>query len=618
MEPTCRTADAHPPPPPRRRTRRRLWRWLVAFLLLSALGLAGTGLAVIRSRMPEPERTEAFVRHASLVAQKRISELKPWDATLVFPLPVRKEDVAAEFIDLLKFDEDRRFEAHYGVDPRGMLRGFLGWLGWGQAGGGSTLTQQLVKNVYLHPARTLSRKLQELPLALYLDGRLGKDQLLELYLTRAYFGHDLYGVEAAARGYFGLRAKCLSGLQSALLVRTLKAPARRNPRTRRRELAREAWALLLRRHGARKAARVASRSARRGAGCRPRFRAWPPPRRFYARDAALAEIRERYRTVVGDRPFVAYLTIDPKLQLYAELAVERALQSRERYGFDQIALIAMTPDGAVRALVGGVDYARSSWNRAYRALRQPGSAFKPVVYLAALEAGAKLDALIADAPFEAGGYRPRNIDRRYLGLISLREALVRSRNVATVRLAERIGRWRIRELAQRLGYEGGLPDDPTLALGSGATTLRDLVELFATLANGGRPVRAHLVAAIRDRQGGFFAIEPPRPGPPVVARRPLCQLLRVLEEVVRRGTGRRAAFAGGHPTAGKTGTSQNYRDAWFVGFTAHYVTGVWVGRDDDRPMNGLTGGDLPARIFAGFMVDAHRGLPPRPLAGCRR
>ncbi len=572
--------------------------------------------AHLRARLPEPERTADRVRHAALVAERGLDGLRPWDTALVFPLPARLGEIAPVFIELLLVDEDRRFFVHSGVDWRGMGRA-LGGIFRSGGGGGSTLTQQLVKNVYLHPGRTLGRKLEEIPLALYLDWKLDKAELLELYTTHAYFGYDLYGVEAAARGYFGVRARCLTGLEAALLVRTLKAPARRNPRTDLRRLSREARALLRRGYGTEGARRVADRRAG-GGRCRPRYERWPPPRRFYARDAAVAEIRTRYRTILGDRPFVAYLTIDPELQLYAELAVEEALRERERYGFDQIALIAMSPDGAVRALVGGADYRRSPWNRADRARRQPGSAFKPLVYLAALEAGARLDDLVEDAPFEIRGYRPRNIDRRHLGPIPIREALVHSRNVATVRLAERIGRWRIRELARRLGYEGELPDDPTLALGSGETTLRDLVELFATFANGGRPVRARMVEAIRDRRGGFLPIEPPRPGPPVVDRARLCALVRALEQVVRRGTGTRAVFLGGHPTAGKTGTSQNYRDAWFVGFTAHYVVGVWVGRDDDRPTKGLTGGELPARIFARFMVNAHLGLPRRPLTGCGR
>ncbi len=603
--------------------RRRIpWVRAVAVALPLSVLIWGLGLAVASLLLvPRPERTPELAARARLVVPAgRDGVPDVARAAFAFPLPVAMDELPPVFVDLLLFDEDRRFLDHPGVDPRGLLRALLSTLA-GRTEGGSTLTQQLAKQLFLSERRSPLRKMLELGVALRLERALDKAAILGAYLHTAYFGSGLWGIEAAARGYFGKRARCLSPLEAAMLVRTLKAPSRRNPRRRARALAAEARALLIRRYGAREAARMLRRGGRRGPGCRPRLSRLPPSR-FYGRDAVLDRVQRMLPPHVLARPLVIYTTLDPELQLYAELAVRGALAERARLGFDQIALVAMDPWGRVRALVGGADYARSPWNRALRARRQPGSAFKPLVYLAALEAGWRMDDRVDDTPLVVDGYAPRNIDRRFLGRVTLREALVKSRNVATVRLAERVGRRRIVALARRLGYGGVLPDDPTLALGSGETTLLDLVELYATLANGGTPVRARFVEAVRHRDGGFVG-DPPFPeegpaggAPPRIATAPLCGLIHALEAVVRQGTGRRARFAGGHRVAGKTGTSQTHRDAWFVGFSAYWVVGVWIGRDDDRPMAGRpTGGDLPARVFARFMVNAHLGRPPRPRLG---
>lgn len=590
----------------------RRWLRVVPFALAILLALP----AVVRAVwMPDPARTPELVRHPRIVVEARgESRFDPPRATLEIALPVPLAEVSPAFVELLLFDEDRRFFEHHGVDPRGMARGLARGLSGGDVEGGSTITQQLVKNIYLSGDRSVPRKLLDIALAPLLELSLDKNTILEAYVNHAFFGNDLYGVEAAARGYFGVRARCLDPMQAAMLVRTLKSPSRLNPLRGAALLRREARDLLARYRAARGALRAPAAPARR---CRLRSD-WPPARRFYARDAALAEVAARYADRLGDAPFVAWSTLEPELQLYAELAVDEALAERKRLGFDQIALVAMTPDGRVRALVGGDDYGRTPWDRARLARRQPGSAFKPLVYLAALEAGVRMDDLLDDRPRAFEGYVPRNIDGRYLGRISVHDALVFSRNAATVALAEGIGRWRVHDLARRLGYRGRLPDDPTMALGSGEVTLVDLVALFASLVDGGRPVEPRFVEALRFRRGGFLALPDRAAGPPVVDRRHLCNLLDALGDVVREpeGTGHRALFAGGHPVIGKTGTSQQHRDAWFVGATAHLVAGVWIGRDDDGPTKGATGGDLPARTFARFMVNAHLGLEPRPIGDC--
>ena len=612
----ARSEGADPSRGPGRRARAGL-----GLVWLGLLGLAAAWLAFSKL-MPEPARTPERVRLARVVAKgEGPARFDPARASLAFPLYVRLEEVAPVFLELLLLSEDQRFFAHFGLDPVSLLRTTSAAAFGRGGGGGSTLTQQLVKNLYLSQERTLLRKLLEVPLSVRLELALGKREILEAYVNHAYLGNDLHGVEAASRVYFGKRSRCLTPMEAAMLVWTLRSPSRMNPRRRTRALRHAAQELLARREEAESRGRLPRWPERvvavaKPARCAPRS-AWPPPRRLYARDAVLREVEERYADRIGDAPFVAYTTIDPELQLYAERAVEEGLRERRRYGFDQIALVAMTPNGAVRALVGGADYERSPWNRALRARRQPGSAFKPLVYLAALEAGMRPDDPVEDAPVSVEGYSPGNIDGRFLGRIPLRVALVRSRNAATVRLAERVGRGRITALARRLGYRGALPDDPTVALGTGETALLDLVELYASFAAGGRPVEARLVEAIRSRRGGFRVASAPGPGGRVVARRPLCELVGALEEVVREGTGERAAFRSDFPVAGKTGTSDDHRDAWFVGFTEHLVAGVWVGRDDARPMRDVTGGDLPARVFRRFMVNAHLGRAASGrLAGC--
>ncbi len=602
---------ARQPDPAGRSTVRR---WIPGFIIVLACVVfaLATGAILLLATAPLPSRLRELARapmlHVEVPPPGRSARVR-----MNYGLPVSYEDLPPYLVTALIASEDHRFWSHPGVDPLAWIRALrdpaVGWLRGRSPPlqGGSTLTQQLVKMLLLEPRRTLARKALEVPLALYVDTVLSKRRIVEAYLNRAYFGNGCYGIEAAARCYFHRRARDLDPWQAALLVATLPSPTLRNPWRRRPLLERRARQIL-------RAVRQQGLYAPFPLPRRVRNYVWHPWAHFFARDLAREELG-RLPPPVREGPRVLFLTIDPELQLYAELAVERAMRERGRFGFDQVALVAMSPDGRIRAMVGGRRYGDAVWNRAVRARRQPGSAFKPLVYLAALEAGLRPGTPLFDLPVEIDGYRPRNIDNRFLGRISLEEALVRSRNVATVRLAERIGRPAIRRLARRLGYEGELPDDPTVALGSGATTLVDLVETYAAFANGGRPVRARVIEAVRRPDGGFLYYHSHTAGPPVVARRHLCELVGMLQRVLGpHGTGRRAAF--GHPAAGKTGTSQRNRDAWFIGFTAHLVAGVWVGRDDDRPMRGLTGGDLPARTWRNFMTNAHLGVPKAPLPGC--
>lgn len=508
--------------------------------------------------------------------------------------------------------EDRRFPDHFGVDPLGLARAMWVNLWAGRVvQGGSTLTQQLAKNVFLTHERSVSRKIRELLLAFWLERSFTKDEILSIYLNRVYFGAGAYGVDAAARKYFSKTARDLSLGEAALLAGMLKGPSRYSPvadpeRARRRTavvLGAMADIGYLDRETARKVAADPYRlrgPVGRGAGHRY-FSDW---------------IYDQVPSFVGTRSddMAVSTTLDLHLQTLAEQAVTEGLARGRALGASQAALVALDPQtGAVRAMVGGASFRTSQFNRAVQALRQPGSAFKPVVFLAALEQGWKPGDLINDTPITIAGWSPGNFDNRHLGVISLTEALAESRNTATIRLQEQVGRGRVRDVARRLGFADTLTTGPSLGLGVDEMSPLDLAGLYATFANGGRPVTPHGIAEIRSRSGATLYRLSTSGLPPQISRRAAADLTGMLAETVAHGTGHKAALD--RPVAGKTGTSQNYRDAWFAGYTADLVAVVWVGNDNGAAMRKVTGGGLPAEIFHGFMMAAHKGLPRRALIG---
>lgn len=507
--------------------------------------------------------------------------------------------------------EDRRFYDHPGVDPIGLVRAAWTNLRAGRVvQGGSTLTQQLAKNVFLTADRSLERKIQELLLAFWLERNFSKDEILAIYLNRVYFGAGAYGVDSAARKYFGVPVTRLGLAESALLAGMLKAPSRYNP------------AVSPERAGARTSVVLANmvaagyidQATARAAAVRPIAIAGPAGRgsgpRYFA-DWVHDSLPDFVGRPASDLDVVT--TLDPGLQVLAERAIADGMAATRNAGL-QAALVALDPrTGAVRALVGGRDYGDSQFNRAVQARRQPGSAFKPLVYLAALEAGWSPSDAIDDVPIRIAGWSPENIDGKFDGRISLAQALARSRNAATVRLQEAVGRGRVRALAGRLGLPGPLPDGPSLALGTGEASPLEVAGVYAGIANGGHAVFPFAVAAVRDRDGTVLYERAGSGLPAAVSRRSAAALTAMLAGTIATGTGKAARLD--RPAAGKTGTTQDYRDAWFAGFTADLVTVVWVGHDDNAAMNKVTGGGLPADIWKRFMTAAHRSWPVRPLNG---
>lgn len=519
------------------------------------------------------------------------------------------ERLPQHVLDAVIATEDRRFHSHFGIDPLGIIRAaFINLTSGRVVQGGSTITQQLAKNLYLGPQQTLKRKLQEAILAIGLESRFSKDEILELYLNRVYFGAGTYGIEAASERYFAKSATELTLREAALVAGLLKAPSRYDP-TRNPQGAAERMRIVVANMvdagllDAARAEAVLNAPAvpvgrPRGAGIR------------YAADRARDEVRELLGTPDGD--ITVHTTIDPQVQDAASAALAEALRrDGKRLAVGQGAVVVLDTDGAIRALVGGRDYGESQYNRAVLSRRQPGSAFKPFLYLAALEAGFGPDDTVQDAPIEIDGWRPANYRDVYLGRITLTTALARSVNAGTVWLAREVGWGNAVEMAHRLGINEDLPDNPSIVLGTTEITPLAMAGAFAPLANGGRAVVPHLVARIVDGDGDTLWRRQGDGLGQALSARVVGEMNRMMQAVITDGSGRKARLD--RPAGGKTGTSQDNRDAWFVGYSADLVAAVWVGNDDDSPTRNVFGSGLPAEIWRATMLSAHRGLPARPL-----
>lgn len=508
--------------------------------------------------------------------------------------------------------EDRRFRHHFGIDPIGLTRAALkNALAGHVVQGGSTITQQLAKNLFLDPTRSFDRKIQEVLLALYLESRYSKDQILTLYLNRVYFGAGAYGIEAAAERFFGKQASRLTVTEAAMLAGSVKAPARYNPLADAEASMARAKLVLSAMAGN---DFIATDERDVAETTRPRVmrRAGTPGSGYFA-DWTIAQLPG----FIGDvtSPVIVHTTFDLKLQAEAERAVAQGLaRDGARLRAQQAALVAMTPNGAVRAMVGGRSYAQSPFNRATDALRQPGSAFKPFVYLAAFEHGRKPSDVMMDGPVDIHGWKPVDYEGRFEGAMTLADAFAKSSNVVAAQLTVEVGPAAVVRVAHRVGIASPLRAVPSLALGTSDITPLELTGAYAAFAGGGAAVMPYGISEVTTPSGKVLYRRKGSGTGPAMSRENAAAIAELMQETVETGTGR-AARLDERPSGGKTGTTQDYRDAWFVGFTADYVTGVWIGNDDNRPMNKATGGGLPARIFKSFMEDAERGLPVRPLAG---
>ena len=525
---------------------------------------------------------------------------------------VRTEDLPDYVPNAFIAIEDRRFRSHLGVDPIGLARAaFQNMLNGHVVQGGSTITQQLAKNLFLSPSRTFDRKMQEAMLALYLERRYSKNQILTLYLNRVYFGAGVYGIEAAAQKFFGKHASELGLTESAIIAGSLKAPARYNPLSD-SDAGLQRAQLVLR--AMREAGFIDENTRALAQATRPRIiRAHGTPGSGWFADWVMAHLGEFVDT--SSEPVIVETSFDLETQALAEQAVARGLaEEGDQIHAGQAALVAMTPDGAIRAMVGGRRYGGSGFNRATDAVRQPGSAFKPFVYLTALEAGHSPDEIVNDGPVNIRGWKPQDFEGRYRGEIPLIQAFALSSNSVAAQLTDQVGAKAVASTARRLGIASPLAEVSSLALGTSGVTPLELTGAYAPFANGGNGVVPFGVLKIKTRSGKIlYQRKPPGIGA-VMSVQDNMQMTRMMLEVTATGTGK-AARLDERPIAGKTGTTQDFRDAWFVGFTADLVCGVWIGNDNNAPMHKATGGAVPAHIFHAFMREAEQGLPVRPLSG---
>ncbi len=565
---------------PRRRWGLMLLKWAVILTVWASLAI--TGLLLWFSRdVPRPETALDAPRRPSLVLQDRAGRVFATFGDVVGE-PLRLSDMPPSLPAALVAVEDRRFWHHPGIDPVGISRAIWVNMNAGRlVQGGSTITQQVAKNLFLSNARTFRRKVQELILTVWLEQRFTKQEILEIYLNRVYLGAGAWGVDAGAKLFFGVPARQVELWQAALLAGLPRAPSRFNPNTNVQAAAaraREVLAAMVD-TGAITPAQAQAASAR--ISFPPTPRTAPGWFADWIADRASA-------SVPSGTDATLRTTLDSRLQAIAETRLAAILDGPGLAAdATQGAVVMMdATTGAVRALVGGRNHRDSTFNRATLARRQPGSAFKPFVWLAALEAGMMPDDTVLDAPVRIGDWSPRNYDNRFLGEITLEEALAHSVNTVAARLLLQSGGPKaVTAIARRLGIRDALPNDASLALGTGEVALLELTAAYAPFVNGGRRVTPFGL------DGGMTTHLAP-----VITSERAAMMARMLGAVVARGSGKAAAFPGGG-VAGKTGTTQDFRDAWFIGVSNGMLIGVWMGNDDNRPMKGVMGGGLPARLF---------------------
>ncbi|MEO0398043.1 MAG: PBP1A family penicillin-binding protein [Pseudomonadota bacterium] len=510
--------------------------------------------------------------------------------------------------------EDRRFYQHHGVDLRGVARALVTNIRAGAiAEGGSTITQQLAKNLFLSPEQSYLRKAKEALLAMWIEGRHSKEEILSLYLNRIYMGAGAYGIESAANTYFNKSVRDVTLAEAVMLAGLPKAPSALAPTQNPFGAQNRALEVLdnLREIGA-----ITEFEAREARLNPPKV---APPSANSGVGYFFDYVTEKAHGLVGkdQKDLVIFTTLDQKTQKAAEAAITTVINADAKAaGASQAALVAYdNRTGEMRALVGGRSYIESQFNRATMAKRQPGSAFKPFVYAAALENGYTPSSRMVDQPIDIAGWRPGNYTNRYDGPMRLTEAMARSVNTVAVQISEDVGRDKVIALARRLGLVSPIPEaEAGIALGAFDATLEELTSAYMPFASGGRGAAPHALERIEDNSGNILWRRERSETEPVLSRKIATDMTHLMYQVVASGTGSRARL-GRRQAVGKTGTTNDWRDAWFIGYTAQVTAGVWVGNDTYQPMEKITGGSLPAEAWKTFMIAAHQDLPRQRLQG---
>ena len=592
--------------------------WSAFFYWGAVLGVWGliaviAFVAVFATNLPDTSKIFDVKRQPSISYLDRSGGLIAVRGSQLTP-PVNLDELPAYVPAAFVSIEDQRFYHHFGFDPIGMTRMvFANIKARHIVQGGSTITQQLARNLFLTPDQTIRRKVQELILAVWLETKFSKKQILSLYLNRVYFGEGAYGIEAASQRYFNKPAAKLSVGEAALLAGLMKGPSRYSPVSATARAQTRANVVLNKMvethaitpeerteaisHPVQVEATLANQNAQY-------FIDW---------------IDQQVRGIVGQpqEDLVVETTLDLSIQANGERAVRTIVdRDSKTKGVQQAALVAVDGEGRVRAYVGGVDYGQSQFDRVTTARRQAGSSWKPFVYLTAMEAGRTPDQPVVDEPITIGNWQPKNYTGKYLGPITLQIALAQSINTVAARLANEIGTTNVAQTARRLGITSPIQTDPSMALGAVEVSPLEMSQAYAAFSNGGFGVKAYGVERIRTGAGKILFDHSLGATPPaqVIGQPALSEMIQMMREVLVSGTGTRARVPG-YDLAGKTGTTSDYRDAWFVGYTGGFTTAVWTGRDDNTPMKRVTGGGSPAEIWRGFMAASLPRLNVQPIPG---
>lgn len=583
----------------------RLIKWGFVLMLWGIL-IGGGILAWYARELPQLIDNPKFERKSSITVLAndgsviaRYGDIKGRNVTA--------DNIPKNLANAILATEDRRFYYHFGLDPIGLIRAIVvNTTHKGVVQGGSTITQQLAKNLFLSQERTLKRKIQEAVLALWLEYKLTKDEILASYMNRVYLGAGTYGVEAASRVYFGKDAKDLSLQQDAIIAGLLKAPSRYSPSSN-PEAAEDRAKVVL--------------GAMVDAGFITEKEAKAASNKKLNKDSttAIGQSNHYFSDWVADSlddvigipkdDIIVETTMDPEVQESTASVLQQSVaQNGKKFNVSQAASVVLRPDGSIVALVGGVDYNKSQYNRATQGLRQPGSSFKPFVYLSAIEHGANEYTPVYDAPIQIGKYKPQNFGNKYYGDIRLIDALTLSLNTVAIRLAQAVGVDNVINVARRMGITADLEPNLSLALGTSEIPMIQMAQAYATINSGGYAVKAYGIKKIKTSKGTVLFKYESEPAPRVFRGEDIQVLTNMMMSVVQNGTGQ--AAQGGFFAAGKTGTSQDYRDAWFDGFSRDFVAVVWFGNDNNSSMKSMTGGAVPARAWRDIIAGAKADPSP--------
>lgn len=565
-------------------------RIILIFLSFLVITFAGWLLYCVLT-LPDIDQAVARTRQPSTtITAENGNEVKTFGS--VYSEVIRLNELPSYVPDAIISTEDRRFYAHFGFDIVAFTRAMLTNIFMGRyAQGGSTITQQVAKNLFLTSQKNIKRKTQELLLAFWLEHKFSKEQILTLYLNRVYLGAGTYGIEAASQKYFQKSSRDMNLLEAAIIAGMLKAPSRYNPiASAERAKARAKVVLQNMVNNDALTERQMKYALTLPVG---EDKSYKVQGADYFADWVYREVND----YIGERgnDIYVYTTLDQKIQENAEKILREEVLAAKNRNVSEGAVVVLNKSGEVKAMVGGIDYRKSQFNRAVTALRQPGSAFKPFVYLTALQNGWKREDHIDDVPLSIGKWKPENYDKKYHGSVTLEEALMKSLNLATVNLSESLSRKDIIRTAKKMGISTPVENTPSLALGTFEVKVIDMAAAYSAIANGGYATWPHAIKEVYTRDGYQLYQREADTENRILDAGAVKDLTKMLEKVISQGTGRRAKIPGF--AAGKTGTTQDYRDAWFVGFTDEYVIAVWVGNDDNSPMKGVTGGTLPAEIW---------------------